>query len=224
MVVSVSTPSSLRLAVLLSGNGSNLQAIFDAIAANRLVVTIVVVISDQQDAYGLQRAKNQGVPTRILEKKPTATRLAYDQALAALLHDYQPDLIVLAGFMRILSSEFVEQFAGKIINIHPSLLPAYPGLHTHERALTNRDRYHGLSIHFVTADLDAGPLIAQARCEVATDDTPESLKQRVQALEHRAYPEVLSWFTARRLSLQDGLIYLDQKPLSAPVLLQYPSV
>lgn len=215
-------PSPLSLAVFLSGNGSNLQAIIDAIDAQTLNARIVVVVSDIPQAYGLQRAQEHQLVTRILEKSAYPNRATYDLALAEIVHQYQVDLIVLAGFMRILSPGFVQQFTGKIINIHPSLLPLYPGLHTHERALENQDKEHGLSIHFVTEALDAGPMIAQARCAVLPEDNPETLKQRVQRMEHLAYPQVLQWFADQRLHLKANTVFFDHKPLTQPLSLDYP--
>ncbi len=179
------------LVVLLSGNGSNLQAIIDRIAQENWPLKIAAVISDKPNAYGLIRAQQANIPTHVFPSKLYPGMCEYHQALQDCIGAYQPDLIVLAGYMRILAPEFVNHFAGKIINIHPSLLPAYKGLHTHERVLEAHEKYHGTSIHIVTADLDDGPLLAQERIEIAPDDTAETLKAKVQALEHRLYPEVI---------------------------------
>jgi len=180
-----------KVVVLISGNGSNLQAIIDAIEAGQLNVEIACVISDKADAYGLQRAEKHQIPTEILTKQTQETREQYDERLITLIQQYQPELIVLAGFMRILSKYFVETFTGKIINIHPSLLPKYPGLHTHQQVLQNGDTEHGCTIHYVTEDVDAGEIIAQAKLTVNSDDTEETLKQRVHALEHQLYPATI---------------------------------
>lgn len=191
--------------VLISGSGSNLQALIDAGFAS----SIRAVISNKANAYGLERAKQAGITTHVLSHKDFSSRETYDTALAELIHPYKPQVIVLAGFMRILTPAFVEQFLGKIINIHPSLLPKYPGLHTHQRALDAGDKQHGVSIHFVTAELDGGPLIAQASLPILADDTAESLQQNVHALEHQLYPKVLSWFKDKRIQLVDSEVFID---------------
>lgn len=190
----------LRLAVLISGNGSNLQAIVDAIEAKTLDATIVCVISNNPDAYGLERAQKANIPTHVLNHRNYAQREDYDAALQSLLDSYQPHLIILAGFMRILSPGFVAAYAGRILNIHPSLLPKYPGLHTHEQVLANGDKEHGCTVHLVTADLDEGPIIKQAQLSVLTSDTLESLKQRVHALEHILYPQAIQQFSAQLIN------------------------
>jgi phosphoribosylglycinamide formyltransferase-1 len=185
----------LRLAVLISGNGSNLQAIIDAIAAGTLNATIVCVVSNNPDAYGLERAQQANIPTHVLNHRNYKQREDYDAALQSLLEPFQPHLIILAGFMRILSPGFVATYAGRILNIHPSLLPKYPGLNTHEQVLANGDKEHGCTVHLVTADLDQGPIIKQARLTVLTSDTLESLKQRVHSLEHTLYPQAIQQFS-----------------------------
>jgi len=193
MVKSVSfSKPPFTLVVLISGNGSNLQAIIDAIKAQQLPITIRAVISDQAEAYGLQRAENANIPTLILKAKDYLNRGAYDDALLTHLKQYQPNLIVLSGFMRILGPTIVAAYAGKIINIHPSLLPKYPGLHTYRKALKAGDTEHGTTVHYVTDTLDAGPIIAQKRLSILPNDTEASLKQRTQALEHQLYPEVIA--------------------------------
>jgi phosphoribosylglycinamide formyltransferase-1 len=195
--------SITRIAVLISGNGSNLQAIIDAIQ-NGLPAEIAVVISNKGDAYGLQRAQKANIPTKVLSHKDYKTREDYDEALKDLLEQYQPKLIVLAGFMRILTAEFVHHFENRILNIHPSLLPKYPGLNTHQQVLENKDKTHGITIHIVTAELDAGPALAQAECEVALDDTEETLKQKIQKLEHKLYPEVIQqWIEKHSQKISD---------------------
>jgi phosphoribosylglycinamide formyltransferase-1 len=201
----------LRLAVLISGSGSNLQAIMDAIQAETLPATISCVISNREAAYGLIRAQQAGIPTHIISAQGNPSREAYDQQLITTLATYEPDLIVLAGFMRILSPIFIHHFAHKIINIHPSLLPHYPGLHTHARVLAAKEKYHGASVHFVTEGLDEGPIIAHTRITALDQDTAETLQQRVLVQEHYLYPEILRWFAASRICLVDNKVYLDGK-------------
>lgn len=191
----------LTLVVLISGSGSNLQAILDAIAAGRLNARVAAVVSNRADAYGLTRAANAAIPAAVLDHKRFESRDAYDAALAALIDGYEPGLVVLAGFMRILTPQLVQRYLGRMLNIHPSLLPKYPGLHTHRRVLAAGDAEHGVSVHFVTAELDGGPVVAQARCAVAADDTEQSLADKVHALEHRLYPEVIQAFAEGRLTL-----------------------
>ncbi|WP_218563965.1 phosphoribosylglycinamide formyltransferase [Marinospirillum perlucidum] len=203
-----------RVVVLISGNGSNLQALIDAQASETgLGGQIAAVISDQPDAYGLERAQQAGIATEVLPASSYKNRQEYDQALLRLLNDYQPDLVVLAGFMRILSPDFVIRYHGKLLNIHPSLLPKYKGLHTHRRVLEAGDGEHGVSIHFVTEELDGGPLIIQARVPVEVDDDETSLARRVQVKEHLLYPIVVRWFLQGRLQLQGNQPELDGQPL-----------
>jgi len=202
----------ITVVVLISGNGSNLQAMIDAVK-NGLAINIAAVISNQPDAYGLQRASDAGIPAHVIDHRQFDSRDDFDTALQEQIDTYQPNLIVLAGFMRRLGSEFVAHYPGRMINIHPSLLPKYPGLDTHKRALEAGDRQHGASIHFVTDNLDAGPIIDQATLDIKADDTEETLKSRVQALEHQLYPEVLGWFAENRITLKSGQVYLDSKPI-----------
>ena len=161
----------------------------------------------------MQRAQQAGITTHVLTGEANSDRLEYDRALMEIIAIHQPDLLVLAGFMRILSDEFVRHFRGKIINIHPSLLPKYPGMRTHQRALAAGDKQHGCSVHFVTEELDGGPIIAQMTCAVLATDTPESLQQRVHTLEHQLYPLVLQWFSENQLKLTNGTVLFDGKPL-----------
>lgn len=182
----------LSIVVLISGNGSNLQAIIDAIRTEKLPVEIRAVISNRRDAYGLQRAQQAGIPAIALAHDAFPNRRAFETALQDQIDRYRPQLIVLAGFMRRLTPEFVARYAGRMINIHPSLLPKYPGLHTHQRVLEARDPYHGVTIHYVTDVVDGGPIIRQGRLAVHPDDTESTLQQRIHALEHRLYPEVLA--------------------------------
>ena len=207
-----------KLLVLISGNGSNLQAIIDACAARAIGAEIVGVICNVPGAFGLERAKRAGIATAVVDHKAFASRAEFDAALLQTMQQFDADLVVLAGFMRILNAELVNAYAGRMLNIHPSLLPKYPGLHTHQRALDAGDAEHGCTIHFVTADLDGGPLIAQAVCPVLSDDDAARLAQRVHPLEHRLYPEVIAWYASGRLRYREGQAVLDSKPLTSPVL------
>jgi phosphoribosylglycinamide formyltransferase 1 len=201
---------SLRIAVLISGNGSNLQAIIDAIGNEKCDARIVGVISNKPEAYGLLRAQEAEIPTFSLTPARGESREVYDEKLANVLMGLRPDLIVLAGFMRILSPAFVQRFAGKIINIHPSLLPKYPGLHTHQQVLAHQDTEHGCTIHFVTEALDGGPIIAQTRIPVKKGDTLETLQKKVHAREHKLYPQVIQWFAHQRIVLEDHRVILNE--------------
>jgi len=203
----------LSVVVLISGNGSNLQAIFDAVASGELHAEVHAVISNRAGAYGLQRARRYGVRTEILDHRQFPTRERYDHALAELIDAYTPDVVVLAGFMRILTPEFVQHYHARMLNIHPSLLPRHRGLNTHARVLQAGDTEHGVTIHFVTPDLDSGPIIAQARFPVHPDDDEASLEQRVHEKEHKLYPRVLGWFAQRRVRLDNDTVFLDGKPL-----------
>jgi phosphoribosylglycinamide formyltransferase 1 len=180
-----------RVAVLISGSGSNLQALIDAASHADYPAQIVVVISNKDDAYGLERARQAGIRTEVLRHKAYPTREEYDAAMHALLLQYKIDIVCLAGFMRILTAHFVEQWRGKMLNIHPSLLPAYRGLNTHARALADGATTAGCTVHYVVPELDAGPIIHQAEVPVLADDTPETLAARVLEQEHRIYPEAL---------------------------------
>jgi len=180
-----------KLVVLLSGEGSNLQVIIDQIDNGNIKAEISAVVSNRADANGLKRAKKAGIDTITLEHTHFSNRASFDQSLAQIISSYNPDLIVLAGFMRILSDDFVEQFQGKLINIHPSLLPKYKGLHTHKRALENGDKEHGATVHFVIPELDAGSTIIQGIVAIKSDDTEESLAQRVHQVEHIIYPKAI---------------------------------
>ena len=208
---------STRVAVLISGEGSNLQALIDAERAGTLGASVVAVVSNKDSARGLMRARAAGISAEHLGATRGQARDDYDAALAALLARHEPDLIVLAGFMRILSPTLIERFAGRMLNIHPSLLPKFPGLDTHRRVLEARDAHHGATVHFVTADLDAGPAIIQYRLPVRAGDTPESLAQRVHVGEHLILPRAVAWFAAGRLRLADGSVMLDARVLAEPV-------
>ena len=198
-----------RILVLISGNGSNLQTILDHCASGKVAGEVVGVISNRADAYGLVRAKEAGVATAILAQQQFASRAEYDVSLLALMDDYQPDLVVLAGFMRILSADLVRHFAGRMINIHPSLLPKYQGLHTHQRAIDDGEREHGASVHFVTEELDGGPVILQARVPIFEGDSADEVAARVQVQEHSIYPLVVQWFCEGRLQMREGAALLD---------------
>ena len=208
----MSTPST-RLCVLISGNGSNLQAIIDNISAEKLDAEICGVISNRPNAYGLTRAQEAGITAISLDHMQHDSRESYDKALQAEIESLNPDYIVLAGFMRILTPEFVNTFSGKLVNIHPSLLPKYEGLNTHQQAIDNGDEEHGVSVHFVTPELDGGPVIIQSRVPVFEDDTAVDLADRVQEQERRIYPLVLSWFSAGRLKMVNNKAILDEQEL-----------
>jgi phosphoribosylglycinamide formyltransferase-1 len=212
------TRPATRVAVLISGEGSNLQALIDAARGGRLGAEIVVAISNRKEARGLDRARAAGIATRHMAAVRGEERAAYDSALAAELVLHEPDLLVLAGFMRILGAAFIDRFAGRMLNIHPSLLPAYPGLDTHRRVLEGGERWHGATVHFVTTDLDAGPAVLQYRLPVHGHDTVESLARRVHVGEHLILPRAVSWFAAGRLRLAAGSVMLDGQSLHAPVL------
>jgi phosphoribosylglycinamide formyltransferase 1 len=209
----------LRIVALVSGRGSNLKAIAAAAAAGTLPVRIAAVVSDRADAGALDWARDHGIPTAVLSPRDFADREAYGRVLGDMVEDYEPQLVVLAGFMRILSDEFVRRFAGRMLNIHPSLLPSYPGLHTHRRALAAGDKQHGASVHFVTPELDGGPVVIQASVPVLPGDDESTLAARVLREEHLIYPRCVGWFAAGRLALRDGTVWLDGKPLAAPVML-----
>jgi phosphoribosylglycinamide formyltransferase 1 len=214
----------IRVAVLISGEGTNLQALIDAARAERLGARIVAVVSDRVAARGLERARNAGIAAVHVPAIRGEPRADYDARLSAALATYEPDLLVLAGFMRILGPAFIDACAGRIVNIHPSLLPAYPGLDTHRRALEAGDRWHGATVHFVTHELDAGPAIIQYRLRVRADDTAESLATRVHVGEHVILPRAVTWFAAGRLRLAGDSVMLDGRTLSMPVLVDEEEV
>ncbi|OHV12087.1 phosphoribosylglycinamide formyltransferase [Kushneria phosphatilytica] len=202
-----------RIVVLISGNGTNLQALIDAQETEELGGEIAAVISNRGDAYGLVRAREAGIPAVVLPHHEYDSRERYDSALIKVIDRHAPDLIVLAGFMRILTPLLVQRYHGRMVNIHPSLLPAYRGLHTHQRALDEGVSEHGASVHFVTEELDGGPLIVQAAVPVMPGDTVEQLAERVQTREHLIYPMVIRWFLEGRLQLADDRPQLDGHPL-----------
>jgi phosphoribosylglycinamide formyltransferase-1 len=210
-----------RTAILISGSGSNLQSFIDKSACGDIDLDLCVVFSNRPDAYGLTRAHAAGIPTECLEHGDFPDRESFDRAVAGLLDRYAPDLIILAGFMRILSPWFVQHYAGRILNIHPALLPAYPGLDTHQRVLDAGEIWHGSTVHFVTEELDGGPRILQGRLAVKSGESADELCQRVQAVEHQIYPEAAHWFGQGRLEFRDGAAWLDGGLLSDPVVSQY---
>jgi len=208
-----------RIAVLISGSGSNLQAIIEHQQKHSELYEIALVISNRPNAYGLQRAQDANISTRIIDHTQYISREDFDNELQTAIDATEADLIVLAGFMRILTSDFTEHYLGKMLNIHPSLLPKYTGLHTHKRAIAAGDKKHGLSIHFVTPELDGGPVILQAEVTINSDDTEESLAAKVHTQEHNAYPLVIEWFTKGKLLLKDNQAWLNQSCIHTPVLL-----
>lgn len=208
-----------RLAVLASGRGSNLQALIDAQRAGRLPIEIVLVASDKAQAQALRRAEDAGIATLALDPKGYASRAAFDAELFARVAEYEPALIVLAGFMRILDPAALAPWVGRIVNIHPSLLPKYRGLHTHRRALEAGDAVHGASVHFVTAELDGGPVVAQAEIPVHAGDSADGLAERLLAREHRLLVAAIALIAAGRVALTDDDVRYDGTPLAAPLRL-----
>lgn len=203
----------LPVVVLISGGGTNLQSIIDARQAG-LAIDIRAVISNKGDAYGLERARNAGIETAVLDHNAFSDRDLYDAALIQLIDRYEPELLVLAGFMRILTDDFVRHYEGRMFNIHPSLLPKFKGLHTHRRAIEAGESEHGASVHFVTPELDGGPVIIQASVPVLEGDDESTLAKRVLEQEHRIYPQAIEWFAAGRLALEEGRVLLDGAPLN----------
>jgi len=203
---------SCRTVILISGSGSNLQAFIDRLHPDQ--ANIVAVISNRADAYGLERAAKAGIPTAVLDHRQFPDRVSYDRALAELIDTHEPQWVILAGFMRILSADFVVHYQGRLLNIHPSLLPKYTGLHTHQRALEAGDSEHGATVHFVTEELDGGPAIMQSRVPVLPDDTPDTLGDRVRQTEHQLYPLAAMLCMNGRLRLVDGQVHLDGTPIA----------
>jgi len=190
-----------RLVILISGRGSNMEALFKAADAGLLPVTFAAVLSNCAQAGGLKTAAERGIATAVIDHKVFPDRSAFDSALMAEIDRHAPDLVVLAGFMRVLTDAFVSHYAGRLLNIHPALLPAFPGLHTHERALAAGVKLHGCTVHFVTPEVDVGPIVIQAAVPVLDDDTPETLAERVLAQEHQIYPQAIRWFAEGRLQI-----------------------
>lgn len=201
------------IVVLISGSGSNLQAIIDAIESGQINGRISAVLSNKADVLGLERAAKAGIPQIVISHKDFADREAFDGAMIKAIDQHQPDLIVLAGFMRILTPDFVRHYQGRMFNIHPSLLPKYKGLNTHQRAIDANDSQHGCTVHFVTEELDGGPLAVQAPIPVLSDDTADSLQQRIHQSEHIIYPLAVEWFCSDRLTHTSGQVQLDNNTL-----------
>jgi len=208
------TSSPLPLVVLISGSGSNLQAIIDACAKREINAEVRAVVSNRPDAYGLERAHAAGIPAHLLDHRNFQDRRSFEMELERLIDSYTPRLVVLAGFMRILTAEFVNHYVGRLINIHPSLLPNFQGLNTHQRAIDAGASEHGVSVHFVTPELDGGPVIIRAAVPVLAGDSAQTLAQRVLSLEHIIYPKAISWFADGRLRLKDSQALLDNQPIA----------
>ena len=204
-----------RIVVLLSGRGSNFQSLLNASLTGELSGSIDLVISNRPQAGGLAIANNANIDTALIDHQAYATRDAFDTYLAGVIDSVTPDLIVLAGFMRILTQSFVSQFAGRLLNIHPSLLPLYPGLNTHQRALDNGDTHAGATVHYVTGELDGGPSVIQAKVPIESGDTKDRLADRILQVEHQIYPQAVNWHLSGRLALQNGVLYKDSVPLPA---------
>jgi len=204
-----SKQNTARAVVLISGSGSNLQAFIEQIAAATLPIQIELVISNKASAFGLTRATSAGITTRVIDHKAYDSRLAFDRELMAAIDHAKPDIVILAGFMRILTEEFVNHYTGRLINIHPSLLPKYPGTNTHQRALNAKDKWHGASIHFVVPEVDAGPIILQGRLAIKDNDSADTLQHRIHKIEHQLYPLAVKWFAQGRLNIINDKVLLD---------------
>jgi phosphoribosylglycinamide formyltransferase-1 len=209
--------SATRAAVLISGGGTNLQAFIDATQSGELDLELKVVLSNKPQAGGLDRARQANISVECVEHKSYPEREQFDAELVSVLSEYEPDLIILAGFMRILTPVFIDQFAGRIFNIHPSLLPKYPGLNTHQMAIDAGDSWHGSTVHFATRELDGGPRIIQGRVPVLPDDSAETLAARVLKIEHQIYPQAVALFAAGRLEYRDGSAWLDGVRMDEPL-------
>ena len=215
------TATRCKTAILISGSGTNLQAFIDQVADGRLDIDIVLVFSNKPDAFGLTRAKSAGITTACIEHGDFESRELFDRAVAAELDKHAPDLIVLAGFMRILSPWFVRHYEGKVLNVHPALLPLYPGLNTHQRVLDAGDSHHGSTVHFVTEELDAGPRILQGRLPVLAGESAEQLARRVQAVEHQIYPQAAAMVGEGRVEFRDGQTWIDGRVAPEPIVQTY---
>ena len=204
--------SKIKTCVFISGNGTNLQAMIDAVKEEEINGKICCVLSNSEEAYGLIRAKKAGIPTEVINNDDFDNREDFDNEMIKVLAKYEPDLIVLAGFMRILSPLFVKVYNGKLLNIHPSLLPKYPGLNTHERVLKSSDKIHGITVHFVSESLDGGPICAQSSLQINTSSVKE-LEEEIHKLEHELYPKVVGWFGEGLLKLSNGKVYFENSEL-----------
>jgi phosphoribosylglycinamide formyltransferase-1 len=203
-----------RLVILVSGGGSNLQSLIDGCAGDKINATVSAVISNNPNAGGLERAAKAGIPNLAIDHRAFNSRETFDQALSELIDSFSPDLVILAGFMRILTAEFVDHYLGRMMNIHPSLLPAYPGLNTHQRAIEAGDKKAGATVHFVTPELDGGPPIIQAQVNIDATDNKNTLATKVLTYEHKIYPEAVRWFCNNRLVMQNNQVRLDNSPIS----------
>ena len=213
MTDSNQSPTPKRLVILVSGGGSNLQSLIDGCAGDKINATVSAVISNNPNAGGLERAAKAGIPNLAIDHRAFDSRETFDQALSELIDSFSPDLVILAGFMRILTAEFVDHYLGRMMNIHPSLLPAYPGLNTHQRAIEAGDKKAGATVHFVTPELDGGPSIIQAQVNIDATDNKDTLAAKVLTYEHKIYPEAVNWFCNNRLVMQDNQVRLDKKPV-----------
>jgi len=212
---------SCRTAILISGSGTNLQAFIDAVAADDLDLDLCVVFSNKPDAFGLERAKKAGIPTACIRHGDYPDRESFDRAVIEELDEFKPDLLILAGFMRILSASFVQHYEGKILNIHPALLPKYPGLNTHQRVLDAGDEWHGSTVHFVTRELDGGPRILQGRLRIDPGESAGALQTRVQSVEHKIYPDAAGLVGSGRVVFRDGEAWTDGKVTQEPLVRDY---
>tara|TARA_B100001750_G_scaffold102399_1_gene80893 strand:- start:162 stop:860 length:699 start_codon:yes stop_codon:yes gene_type:complete len=206
--------------ILISGYGTNLQAILDEITNNHLPIKIISVLSDNPEAYGIKRAKNAGIPTKIINYHSFKNKAGFHLTMEKNVKKINPDLVILAGYMRILSEDFCRQFIGKILNIHPSLLPKFRGFNTYQRVLDSGDEFHGSTVHFVTAELDSGPLVLQYRTKIRTNDDPKKLRKRVQHGEYQIYPMAIRWFAEGSLKMIKGKTVLNGKRISKPKILE----
>lgn len=212
----MTTLATKKIVVLISGDGSNLQKIIDKLHNSEIAdqhVEIAAVISNKSDAFGLQRAQDAGINNQVVLSEGINSREQYDALLSEEIDKYQPDLILMAGFMRVLSSQFVDKYLGKMLNIHPSLLPKHQGINTHQYAIDSGDKEHGASVHFVTAELDSGPVILQAKVPVFDEDNAQDLAARVLTQEHLIYPLAAQWFLSGRLAMRNNQAILDNNPL-----------
>ena len=209
----------LRMVILISGRGSNLDAFINNIHDGNLQAKLAGVISSRANAAGLKFARTADIPITIIDRATMADQTEFNNLLLIALDEFRPDLVVLAGFMHILDNELVDKYVGRMLNIHPSLLPKYRGLETYRRALAARDSHHGTSVHFVTRELDGGPVVLQVRIAIGTKDTEQTLATRVQACEHVVYSITINWFAEKRLQLSDGHAELDGQPLLEPVIM-----
>ena len=215
-------PRQTPLGVLISGSGSNLQAIIDAIEEKRLDASIQVVISNREDAFGLVRAKKHKIPTEVLDHKKFSSREAFDQALVKILQAREVELVILAGFMRLLSPVFVKAYSNRIMNIHPSLLPAFPGLHVQRKAIEHGVRFSGCTVHFVNEECDEGPIIIQAAVPVFPDETEESLSARILKEEHRIYPRAIQLYSEGRLQVVGRKVLVNRLGIEKDQVLIHP--